>query len=89
MILDKQLDKIPIWLLAIITDILMLIPFIDFVFTVPLQWYIWSKLDNEVLKYVNIGYDLVADFAIPGVGDVIPLNTILVVGMMIMGKKVD
>ena len=82
------LDKIPSIVLAIIIDAIMLIPYVDFIATVPLQYYLWSRIGNESMKWVNIGYDLIADLAIPVVGDMIPLNTIVVAGLMIMGKKV-
>ena len=71
------MDPLP---LAIIIDILMLIPFVDFIITVPLQWILWTKLDNEMLKWINMTYDSVADFIIPVVGDMVPLNTICVIG---------
>ncbi len=73
-------------LLAIIIDLLMLIPFVDFILTVPLQWILWGKLDNEALKYINILYDSVADFAIPIVGDIFPLNTVCVIAVSIKEK---
>jgi len=73
-------------LLAIIIDLLMLIPFIDFILTVPLQWILWDKLDNQTLKYINILYDSVADFIIPIVGDVFPLNTVSVIGILVTRK---
>ena len=73
-------------LLAIIIDLLMLIPFIDFILTVPLQWILWDKLDNQTLKYINILYDSVADFIIPIVGDVFPLNTVSVIGILVYKK---
>ncbi len=69
--------------LAIIIDLLMLIPFVDFILTIPLQWILWDKLDNETLKYINILYDSVADFIIPIVGDIFPLNTVCVIGVTI------
>jgi len=68
-------------LLAVIIDLLMLIPFIDFILTVPLQWILWDRLDNEQLKYINIAYDSVADFIIPIVGDIFPLNTVCVIAI--------
>ncbi len=56
----------------------MLVPFVDFIITVPLQWILWDKLGHDNLKYINIAYDSVADFIIPVVGDAFPLNTVCV-----------
>lgn len=74
--------------LAILIDILMLIPFIDFIITIPLQLILWNKpeVDNEFLKWINIGYDTIADFAIPVIGDMFPLNTVTVALMMIKNR---
>jgi hypothetical protein len=62
--------------LAILIDLLKLIPFVDFIITIPLQWILWEKLNNPMLKYINIAYDSAADFIIPVVGDMFPLNTV-------------
>lgn len=74
--------------LAIIIDLLMLIPFVDFIITIPLQLILWSKpeVDNDALKYLNITYDAVADFIIPVFGDMVPLNTISVIAVICYEK---
>jgi len=82
------LDKIPTLALAMIIDALMIIPYVDFVITIPLTHVLWERIGNNSMKYVNMGYDLLADFAIPVVGDLFPLNTTMVIALMIMGKKV-
>ena len=84
--LDKKFGNMSPLLLAVIIDVLMLLPFLDFVITVPLQWILWSKLNNQFAGMINICYDLVADFAIPVVGDMIPLNTIAVLLIIAVGK---
>ncbi len=80
--LYKTFGKMHPLALAILVDLLMIIPFIDFVITVPLQMILWNKLDNETLKWINIGYDTVADFIIPVVGDLFPLNTVSTVAVL-------
>ena len=83
--LNKMAREHPL-LLAILTDLAMIIPFVDFIITIPMQWALWSELDNETLKYINIMYDSVADFIIPIIGDLFPLNTVTVI-LVLIGKK--
>jgi hypothetical protein len=65
--------------LAIVIDVAMLLPWIDVVICIPLQHILWgkNKLDNPMLEYINHAYSF-ADFVIPIVGDILPLNTICV-----------
>jgi len=84
--LDKVFGRLGDISLAILIDLLMLIPFVDFVITLPLQWYLWDRMGSDGLKYINMIYDLTADFVIPGVGDMAPLNTICVIGIKISKK---
>ena len=81
--LDKVFGRLGDIPLAILIDLLMLIPFIDFVITIPLQFYLWSRMGSDGLKYVNIIYDGLGDFIVPGIGDIFPLNTVCVIGMKI------
>ena len=83
--LNKMAREHPL-LLAMLTDLAMIIPFVDFIITVPMQWALWSELDNETLKYINMSYDLVADFIIPVIGDLFPLNTVSVICVLIVRK---
>ena len=82
--LDKVFGRLSDIQLAILIDVTMLVPFVDFLVTVPLQYYLWSRLDSQTLMYINMGYDLVADFAIPVVGDFFPLNTVCVIGAKLL-----
>ena len=83
--LNKMAKENPL-LLAILTDLVMIIPFVDFILTIPMQWALWSELDNETLKYINIAYDSIADFIIPIVGDLFPLNTVSVILVLLVRK---
>lgn len=85
-LLDKTFGNLPPIVLAIIIDLLKLIPYVDFVITVPLAWILWSKLDVDVLKFSEIGYDLVGDIIVPGIGDIFPLNTVCVSALELSGK---
>ena len=72
-------------LLAIIIDIIKIIPYFDIVITLWLQIMLWNYVaDNAYFQWLNIGFDFV-DF--PGMihpfGDVLPLNTITMLIMMI------
>ncbi len=71
--------------LAIIIDIIKIIPYVDCVITIWLQIILWREIaSNEYLQWMCICYDL-ADF--PGMvhpyADVVPLNTISIVAMLI------
>lgn len=81
--LDKVFGRLGDIPYAILIDLLMLIPFVDFVFTLPLQWNLWGRMGSDGLKYINMIYDLAGDFVVPGVGDIFPLNTVCVIGMKI------
>ncbi|MEF8806145.1 MAG: hypothetical protein V5A63_18900 [Bacteroides sp.] len=70
------LEKQNPWLLAIAADLAMLLPIFDVIITLPLQYALWNKR-SDVAMSVNMLYDIVGDIAIPGVGDIIPLNTIV------------
>ncbi len=65
--------------LALLTDVLMLVPYVDAVFTVPLQFLLWASLDDEWLMALNIAYDIAGEFVIPVFGDVLPVNTAAVI----------
>ena len=84
--LEKVFGNLHPLLLAILIDLLKLIPYIDFIITVPLQWMLWSKQEAEFFKYVNIVYDSVGDVIIPVFGDMFPLNTVCVILLMITGR---
>ena len=84
--LEKVFGNLHPLLLAILIDLLKLIPYIDFIITVPLQWMLWSKQEAEFFKYVNIVYDSVGDIIIPVFGDMFPLNTVCVILLMITGR---
>ncbi len=70
--------------LAVIIDILMIIPYFDIVITLYLQIVLWDTIGNEYFKWLNIAYDLM-DFTHPFV-DIFPLNTTCVIACIIYKK---
>lgn len=84
--LEKTFGNLHPLLLSMVVDLLKLIPYVDFIITVPLQWLLWSKQEAEFFKYTNIIYDSVGDFIIPGIGDIFPLNTVCVLLLMLTGR---
>jgi len=85
MILENFAERHPL-LFAIIIDILMLIPVVDFFITVPLQYILWKSLKRDKTMAINIIYDLFGDFVIPVVGDIFPLNTLSVLLLTRRGR---
>ena len=68
-------------ILAIIIDIVMIIPYFDVIITLYLQIKLWNAIGNEYFKWLNIAYDLM-DFSVPFI-DAFPLNTVTVIICMI------
>jgi len=76
-------------LLAIIIDLIKILPYVDLPFSEPLEAILWSEQGNMLIGAINMGYNLVGD--IFAFGDIFPLNTVCVLGLMITGglKKTD
>ena len=70
--------------LAVIIDLIMIIPYVDIIFTLYLQIKLWNSLGNEYFKWLNIAYDL-TDLGFPFL-DIFPLNTLTVIIVLIYNQ---
>jgi hypothetical protein len=62
--------------LAIIIDLIKILPYIDLPISLPLQWILWSEQDNNNIKWANMLYNIGGDLLV--IGDIFPLNTVCV-----------
>ena len=71
--------------LAIVIDLIKILPYIDIFFTLYLEIVLWSRLKSEYLKWLNVSYDLSFDIISP-FADIFPLNTVCVLTLMVYKK---
>ena len=72
-------------ILAIIIDLIKIIPYVDIFITIWLQIVLWNRLEHEPFKWLNISYDISFDIIHP-FADCVPLNTICVLILMVYKK---
>ena len=72
--------------LAVIIDIIKLLPYVDLPFSVPLEYILWSEQKNEIFKWANIAYNIGGDM-LAGIGDIIPTNTICMLILTVTKNK--
>jgi len=82
-LMDKIGEMNPL-LLAVIIDILMILPF-DIIITGPLQYALWKKIGRTDLMMLNIGYSCTDLLALGLPVDIIPLNTISIMYLKMKG----
>jgi len=75
----KGIEGIPIycWIVAIACDLIQLVPFFDILITSWAQYILWVYwMKRKDLFLISLTEDIGGDFIV-GVGDLIPLNTIM------------
>ena len=83
---SKFIDSLHPLILAIIIDVIKIIPVFDIFITLWLQVVLWNRLNHEAFKWMNISYDIAFDLSFGPYGDIVPLNTITVIILMIYNK---
>jgi hypothetical protein len=85
--IEKWVNNTHPLIVAIICDLVQLVPFVDSFFTIPTQYYLWfSRLKHPELGAIIMGEDLLGDFLF-FFGDLTPLNTIFVLVLMVKGER--